>query len=342
MKLIVRILPIILATALQVMPLLRSLFVNPATSSTVAFILRWGIGSAATVGAFDACSGSTKVVFTTPTNFSGTVGVYFTNFVAITNNGGDSGAYFVLNNATTLSAKISNNMSTTSCMPNGLTFTCHDLNNGGSPKLVYGAIYGTPATPGTNVWVHIQAGFQSLTPAVTDIYFTFTPGGQGSPPIITNHPASYTTVAGGSATFTVTAGGTAPLLYQWNYNTNTPIQFATNASLTLTNLRASQAGMYSVSVTNTLGGTNSFQASLTVTNPLPSVIGPPANGNGGMFQFTFVPIVGLTNSVQTNSAVAGGVWSVLTNIPPPVSASPITVMDPFGSSNRFYRVMVVP
>ncbi len=341
MNRITRTLPIFLAAALQIMPLVRNLFINPATGSNIAFILRWGIGTAATVGAFDACSGSTKVVFNTPTNFTGTVGIYFTNYVAITNNGGDSGAYFVLNNATTLSAKISNNMSTTSCMPNGLTFTCHDLNNGGSPKLVYGAIYGTPTTSGTNIGVHIQAGFQNLTPAVTDIYFTIQPAATASPPTITNHPASHTSVAGGNAIFSVVAGP-APLSYQWKFNTNTPIQDATNATLTLRNLRAGQAGNYSVTITNSSGATNSFPATLTVTNPLPPVISPPANGSGGMFQFTFAPVVGLTNSVQTNSAVSGGNWVVLTNIPPPLSATPVTVTDPFGSSNRFYRVMVTP
>ena len=75
--------------------------------------------------------------------------------------------------------------------------------------------------------------------------------------------------------------------------------------------------------------------------PSPTTLTTLAN-NGAGFQFTFIPIVGLTNTVLTNSVVAGGVWTALTNIPPPTTASPITITDPCNVSNRFYRVMVQP
>ena len=78
-----------------------------------------------------------------------------------------------------------------------------------------------------------------------------------------------------------------------------------------------------------------------MTNPNSPAITAPAN-NAGLFQFTFIPVVGLTNSVQTNSDLASGSWAVLTNVPPPVNTNPVTVTDPFGSSNRFYRVLIVP
>jgi hypothetical protein len=338
-----RTLPILLAASLQIMPLVRNLFINPATGSSFAFILRWGIGTAATVGAYDACSGASTVYYTTPSNYTGTVSSYFTNNVAITNNGGDSGAYFFLTNKLgDVSPVLSKGMTTTNCMPPGLTFKCYDLNTGGSPKPVYGAIYGTPTTPITNLFIHVVAAFQALTPAETNIYITILPAGSSSPPVITNHPAAMTNVAGGMATFSVTAGGGTPLSYQWVFNTNTPLLNATNASLILTNLRASQAGAYSVAITNSSGGTNSLQATLTVTNPPSPIIGSPAKNIGGLFQFTFVPVVGLTNSVQANGVVSGGAWNVFTNIPPPVSANPITITDPFGSSNRFYRVLILP
>jgi hypothetical protein len=148
-------------------------------------------------------------------------------------------------------------------------------------------------------------------------------------------------VAGSSASFTVVAGGSTPLNYQWMFNTNTVLSNATNSSLTLTNVRAGQWGMYSVTITNQTGSTNSLFALLTVTNPLsPSLVAPKIS-NGG-FQFAFTPVLGLTNSVQTNDAITGGTWTVLTNIPPPVSTTPITITDPFGSSNRFYRVLILP
>src|SRR4029078_1424676 len=51
------------------------------------------------------------------------------------------------------------------------------------------------------------------------------------PPSITAQPANVTVNAGATATFTVTATGTAPLSYQWSRNGNT-ITGATSASYT--------------------------------------------------------------------------------------------------------------
>ncbi len=48
------------------------------------------------------------------------------------------------------------------------------------------------------------------------------------------------------ATFTVVAGGSAPLSYQWYFNTSAPIAGATNFQFTLTNIQATNAGVYSV------------------------------------------------------------------------------------------------
>jgi len=341
MNRLTRTLPIFLAVALQILPLVRNFFLNPATGSNIAFILRWGIGTSAALGAYDSISrASAPVIFTNPTNFYGTVGIYFTNNVAITNNGANSGAYFILNNATILTGQLKNGMSTTSCMPNGLTFTVHDLNNGDVLQPIYCSISGTPTTPGTNIYVHILAGYTNQTPAATNFYFTIYPAAASTIPVITNQPVSKTNVAGANATFSVTAGGVPAPAYQWRL-LSTAVPGATNALLTLTNARASQAGNYTVVITNTAGSVTSSVTSLVITNPLPPAITAPTQ-NGNLFQFTFNPVVGLTNSVMTNSAVNGGVWSVLTNVPPPANANPVTVSDAIGSSNRFYRVLVVP
>ena len=78
-----------------------------------------------------------------------------------------------------------------------------------------------------------------------------------------------------------------------------------------------------------------------ITNPASPALTAPVKNTGG-FQFTFVPAIGLTNSVETNSVVAGGTWGTLTNVPPPATASPVTVTDSFGGANRFYRVVIQP
>jgi len=87
-----------------------------------------------------------------------------------------------------------------------------------------------------------------------------------NPPTITQQPANTATVEGGIATFSVTATGTEPLGYQWKfYNTNLPGATATN--LVLNNVTTNQAGLYSVTVSNAVGTTNSATATLTVIGP---------------------------------------------------------------------------
>jgi alpha-tubulin suppressor-like RCC1 family protein len=88
----------------------------------------------------------------------------------------------------------------------------------------------------------------------------------GGPPLITNHPASQTVIAGFDATLDVTATGTFPLSYQWLFN-GTNIVGATNATLTLTNLQIADSGDYSVHITNAFGVTTSSNAVLTVIAP---------------------------------------------------------------------------
>jgi Leucine-rich repeat (LRR) protein len=87
-----------------------------------------------------------------------------------------------------------------------------------------------------------------------------------APPAITVQPANRTNLTGTSATFSVTATGTAPLSYQWQSSTG-PIPGATTSSLTLNNLQLSDAGNYSVVITNVAGSLTSTLAALTVWAP---------------------------------------------------------------------------
>ena len=82
-------------------------------------------------------------------------------------------------------------------------------------------------------------------------------------PAITTQPSSQTAVAGTSASFSVTATGTAPLRYQWTFNT-VPLTGASTDTLLLGAVQLAQAGSYAVVVTNTAGAVTSAVASLTV------------------------------------------------------------------------------
>jgi uncharacterized repeat protein (TIGR01451 family) len=99
------------------------------------------------------------------------------------------------------------------------------------------------------------------------------------PPNIAQQPVSITAEQGANLTFTVSATGTAPLAYQWQFGGDN-LDGATNAALALTNVQTNQAGLYSVVVTNIVGSTNSSNALLIVNVPLPNPVlslNSPAN-----------------------------------------------------------------
>jgi hypothetical protein len=86
-------------------------------------------------------------------------------------------------------------------------------------------------------------------------------------PVILEGPQNQTLPAGNGAYLGAVLSGAAPMSCQW-YRNNNAIANATNSSLFLTDLTASQAGVYSLLVTNAYGSA-SGAATLTVTNPPP-------------------------------------------------------------------------
>jgi hypothetical protein len=84
-------------------------------------------------------------------------------------------------------------------------------------------------------------------------------------PTITTQPASVTVTVGQTATFSVTAAGTAPLSYQW-YKNGAAISGATGASYTTPATTTADSGAkFKVVVTNSAGSAASNEATLTVT-----------------------------------------------------------------------------
>jgi hypothetical protein len=89
----------------------------------------------------------------------------------------------------------------------------------------------------------------------------------GVAPTITSQPQNQSCLVGAAVTFTVTASGTAPLTYQWRFNDQV-LSGATSASLTLNNVQLSDAGDYTVVVTNAAGTVTSAGATLAVVSGL--------------------------------------------------------------------------
>lgn len=99
-------------------------------------------------------------------------------------------------------------------------------------------------------------------------------------PVITNQPDNVTIAAGQQAIFTVSASGSTPFTYQWKKN-GTDIAGATSLTYTINNVQQSDAGQYSVIVTNSYGNAASNAAILSVTafnTPPDAYILTPTNG----------------------------------------------------------------
>jgi hypothetical protein len=106
-------------------------------------------------------------------------------------------------------------------------------------------------------------------------------------PAITTQPTARTVAVGASVTFTVAAVGVPPPTYQWRRN-GAVVPGATAASLTISNVTASDAGTYSVVVSNSAGSVTSANALLTVNSP-PLIATQPTSravALGGSVTFT--------------------------------------------------------
>ncbi|MEQ2009067.1 MAG: immunoglobulin domain-containing protein [Limisphaerales bacterium] len=97
-----------------------------------------------------------------------------------------------------------------------------------------------------------------------------------TPVSITTQPTNVTALVTSNAAFSVTAIGTGPLAYQWFFNSTNALAGATNTSLTLTNAQPTNAGNYTVVVTNAAGSVTSAVAVLMVLVP-PTVTAGPTN-----------------------------------------------------------------
>ena len=114
------------------------------------------------------------------------------------------------------------------------------------------------ATNAGGYTVVVTNSYGSVTSAVATLTVNFSP-------VINTQPVSLGVSAGNNATFTVGAGGAAPLAYQWQFNSTNSLAWATNVTLTITNAQVTNAGAYTVVVTNSYGSVTSAVANLTVS-----------------------------------------------------------------------------
>jgi subtilisin-like proprotein convertase family protein len=158
------------------------------------------------------------------------------------------------------------------------------------------------------------------------------------PVAILTQPQDVSVAEGGTARFGVSASSQAPLTYQWFFNGTNAVQGATQPTLMLANVRRTQAGTYSVLVTNSLGSALSRAAALRVVFPPTSF---SITRSGDTVNVTFSTYPGLLYTVQyTDSLIQP--WSDLQKgVQLPGTGSSITIQDPrAGATVRFYRILV--
>jgi hypothetical protein len=180
----------------------------------------------------------------------------------------------------------------------GATFTraSSASSDAGAYVVVVGNTYGSVTSSVVNV---------AINPAV--------------PPSITSQPANRFVYPGGAAAFTVAADGTTPFTYQWKHaGTNLP--GATTSRLVITNCGASEAGAYTVGVTNVAGGVLSGTATLTLSTPVAGSFAELVITNGPLAYWRLSETSGTTAfdyAGGNDGAIAGGVLQGMTGLSAP-------------------------
>ncbi len=148
---------------------------------------------------------------------------------------------------------------------------------------------GTVVAWGDNTYfqTNIPAGLSNVAGIAAGSYHSLAVIGDGSP-VITVQPVSQYNIGTGDASFCVMAAGLAPLSYQWQQD-GTNIEGATNSLLVLTNLPTSAAGVFSVTVSNSLGTVTSANVELPPVWRRPLFVAQPQSqsvlcGDPAMFQ----------------------------------------------------------
>jgi hypothetical protein len=167
------------------------------------------------------------------------------------------------------------------------------------------------------------------------------PAGKCKTPIVLTQPKGGVGYLSGGITLSATAAGIGPLGYQW-FKNNVPVPGATNSSLVLTNLQPTNAGSYTLLVTNALGSTLSSAAVVSLKVADLSIL-TTGSGPQAIASLMIGGVSGQTYGIQSvDSLGLTNFWRGLTNL---TLTSPTQVWhdpQPTTLPHRYYRVVPGP
>jgi trimeric autotransporter adhesin len=126
-------------------------------------------------------------------------------------------------------------------------------------------------------------------------------------PVILQQPAAQNALEGNNVTFSVTATSVTPMGYQWYFDSTDLLIGQTNSSLALTNVQSTNAGSYSVVITNCVGSTTSELAVLTVqARPYVVFTGTLTNLTNYVFASDSTYFIDTSVGLYSNTVIEGG------------------------------------
>jgi hypothetical protein len=158
-------------------------------------------------------------------------------------------------------------------------------------------------------------------------------------PFVTVQPQSQMVALGTNVTLTVAAGGLPAPGFQWQFN-GSNLSGATNASLALNNVQATNTGVYAVLLTNLAGSVTSSNATLTLIPPAAAQFQAINVQPDGSIQLAFRGDVEWIYTVEFSTNLID--WSVLTNLTSTTGNFRFTAGSITNGPQEFFRARVGP